>query len=92
MNVGETIKMNGATLTKIQDAQPAGTPPASTKETADIIVVGYGKNDRTEVMSRKLLSGAGIKKLGQMGDRVRYMVDEDAMCTIRRMFSVATDF
>lgn len=85
-----------ATITKTQSAQPAGeyqpTGIDAARTTADILIVGYAKNDRTAIHTTKKLSGAGIK-LERLVDGVgRYLVTDEVMTELRRRFTVATDF
>lgn len=84
-----------ANITKIAAAQPLGTytPTAidAARTAADIRIVGHSRK-RTEIETRKALSGAGVK-LERVSNGVgRYLVTKEAMTELRRRFSVATDF
>lgn len=84
-----------ATITKTQAAQPVGEYQPTTvdaqRAAADVRIVGYSRN-RTEIETRKLLSGAGVKLVRSTNGTGRYLVNEEAMTELRRRFSVATDF
>ena len=84
-----------ATITKTQSAQPVGyyasTAVDEFRNSADIRVIGNSRN-RTEIETKKLLSGAGIKLIKTVNGTGRYLVTDEAMTELRRRFNVATDF
>lgn len=84
-----------ATITKTHDAQPAGeyvrTAVDEARDAADIRIVGHVRN-KTEIHSRKLFSGAGVKMVGSANGVARYIVSDEALTELRRRYSVATDF
>lgn len=84
-----------ATITKTAEAQTAGTYEATAvdaaRAAADIRIVGYVRT-RTEIESRKILSGAGVKLVRVVNGIGRYLVNEEAMTELRRRYTVATDF
>lgn len=84
-----------ATITKTQAAQTAGqyapTSVDEAREAAAIVVTGYARK-RTEIMTRKLLSGAGIKLEATVNGVGRYLVTDEALTELRRRYTVATGF
>lgn len=84
-----------ATITKTAEAQPVGTYAATAgddaRAAADIRIIGHVRS-RTEIETRKLLSGAGVKLVRSVNGIGRYLVTEEALTELRRRFSVATDF
>lgn len=84
-----------ATITKTKNAEPLGqyveTSVDLARSGADIRIVGYVRN-RTEIETRCMLSGAGVKRVSVVGNIGRYIVTDDAMTELRRRYSLATDF
>lgn len=83
-----------ATITKTAEAQIAGTYETTAvdaaRNAADIRIVGYARS-RTEIESRKILSGAGVKLVRVANGTGRYLVNEEAMTELRRRYTIATD-
>ncbi len=86
-----------ATITKTAEAQPMGeyvpTSVDVARDAAVIVVTGYVRN-RTEIVTRRALSGPGVKfvKLLSDGTAGIYLVNDEAMTELRRRYTVATGF
>ena len=84
-----------ATITKTAEAQPTGeyapTSVDAARDAAVIIVTGYFRR-RTEIMTRKQLSGPGVKLERIENGIGRYLVSDEALTELRRRYTVATDF
>jgi hypothetical protein len=84
-----------ATMTRTAHAQPVGeyarTALDDAKDSADILITGCFKK-RTEIRTRKILSGHGIKMESISNGVGRYTVNDAALDELRRRFTVFTDF
>lgn len=84
-----------ATLTKTQGAIPAGvylpTSVDAQREAAVVTIIGSYRK-RTEIVSTKRFSGAGVKLVEEKDGKARYLVTDEALIEISRRYSTATDF
>lgn len=84
-----------ATIQRTKAAETAGecqrTSVDDARDAADILVVGHVRK-RTEIRSRRLLGGAGIKMIKTINGVATYLVTNEVLDHLRRRYSVATDF
>src|ERR1700722_1585766 len=89
------MKMTNTTITKTQNAPPVGeyikTSVDNARAVADICITGYVRA-RTEIMTRKLLSGSGVKLIATINGVGRYLVTDEVMTELRRRYTISTDF